>query len=668
MNLVPLLWASAAFAGGVLLNADRVPPWVPVAALLIVAWRLLVAWRPAARLPLPASLPRSLMTLLLVAAVAVRFRTLNGLTAGTALLMLMGAIKLLETHSRRDRYIVIGSALFLLLAACLERQDLPHAVLYLLHAWLCCAALAVVSYDSEPGGARVPSTAGAANAFSGRSAVLLAGRALLFAVPFAVALFLFFPRLAGAFWTLPRPDAAATGLGDTMSPGSITELTSSYEVAFRARFEGSPPPPQERYWRGPVLHEFDGFTWRRTPGFYLQPRIEYLGQPYRYRISLEPSAQRWWFALDTPHAAPEGRVYFTYDFELVSAEPVTEPTSYIAVSSTTTRGIDPLSRLTRRRDTALPESRNPRSVSLARELRAHSDTDAAFVQAVLKFLREGGFAYSLRPPPLGENSVDDFLFGTRRGFCGHYASAFVDLMRAAGVPAHVVTGYLGGEWNPIGDYFIVRQSDAHAWAEVWLEGRGWTRVDPTAVVQPERLQRGILDLLPDAVSAPARMVRGSRWLTALVQRWDALNTWWNDRVVRFDFNTQLDVLQWLGIDSPDVRELGWAFAAGLIGWLLWIAWQVGRSPGAPRADRLARAYLSLCRKLARTGVSRALHQGPLDYAAAVGARRPDLSGEVRALLERYAQLRFGAHSPAAADPDIASFERSVARLSVGRAP
>src|SRR5262249_26710050 len=184
---------------------------------------------------------------------------------------------------------------------------------------------------------------------------------------------------------------------------------------------------------------------------------------------------------------------------------------------------------------ALPPGNNDRSRQFALDLRGRSASDKAYVDAVLKFFRTGGFEYTLTPPRLGPNSVDDFLFQTRQGFCGHFASAFVTLMREGGVPAHVVTGYLGGEWNPTGGDYIVRQSDAHAWAEVWLEGRGWTRVDPTAVVAPERLQRGILDFLPNAVSAPARLVRRSTFLTALLQRWDALNTWWNDDVIKFDF-------------------------------------------------------------------------------------------------------------------------------------
>jgi transglutaminase-like putative cysteine protease len=649
-----LTWATGAFGAGVLLNVDRVPSWVPVAALLFVVWRLMAATRP---LRLPGVIVRGLLALLLVAGVVLRFHTLNGLSAGTALLILMGSVKLLETRAQRDQFIVVAAAVFLLLAACLDRQGLVRAPLYLLHAWLCCAALAVIAY--------APTASSSATGFDNRAAVLLAGRSLLFALPLAVMLFVFFPRLPGAFWAIPRSDEALTGLGDTMSPGSISQLTASYDVAFRAHFEGAPPPAQERYWRGPVLHEFDGYTWRRTAHSFarIQP-LQYLGPEYRYRISLEPSAQRWWFSLDTATGSPDTKVYFTYDYQLISTEPVVEGTHYALVSHTSTRALQPLPQLTRRYETDLHGDRNPKSRALAVKLRAGVASDSAYVATVLELFRTGGFQYSLTPPRLGFDSVDDFLFNTRLGFCGHYASAFVLMMRAAGVPARVVTGYLGGEWNPIGRYFIVRQSDAHSWAEVWLDGRGWTRIDPTGVVAPERLRRGILDILPNAVSAPARFVWSQPWLAALLQRWDALNTAWNDRVVKFNYGDQLRLLQRLGFKSPGAEELGWAFGAGLVGWMLWIAWHVGQGARRARPDKLARAYGALCRKLGRAGVPREPHQGPLAFASEVAKRRPDLATDVHPLLLRYAQLRYGRTERDSYPANVRNFARRVSRLTV----
>ena len=661
-TLRPLLWATLAYVAGMLLSADRVPAWVPSAALVLAGWRIWVAVRPTRSLRLPGAAVRSLLALLLVAAVLARFRTLNGLSAGTALLILMGGSKLLETRSRHDQFVVVGASLFLVLAACLDREDLARAPLYLAQVWLCCAAIAVVAYAPT-----ATESKEAQRGFDDRSAVLLAGRTLLLAAPLAIVLFIFFPRLAGAFWALPRDDTASTGLSDTMSPGSITELTASYEIAFRVRFDGPVPPSAMRYWRGPVLHNFDGYTWRRLYGTpYRRPTLEYLGTPYRYQVILEPSSQRWWFALDTLQQRPRGDVVLTDDNEVISRQPVRDTTLYTGVSYTNVKSTSPLAEMPRRRDTA-PPPHNPRSREFARGLRARSGSDGAYVAAVLEFLRTGGFKYTLSPPPLGANSVDDFLFDTRLGFCGHFASAFVALMRAAGVPAHVVTGYLGGDWNPVGGYFVVRQSDAHAWAEVWLEGRGWTRVDPTAVVEPGRLDRGILDLLPGAGSARERLVRHSTLLTALVQRWDAANAWWTEHVVKFDFRSQIGILQSLGLDSPDARDLGWAFAGGLLLWMGWIAWQHDRLPGGARRDRLALAYARLCHKLAKIGLDRAPHQGPLAYADTVTLRRPDLAGPVRPLLEQYARLRFGSRSGDPGEGEISAFERSIRRLKVSGA-
>jgi protein-glutamine gamma-glutamyltransferase len=642
-----LLWAAAAFAAAALLNLATLPPWVLLSAAVLAGWRLQAE---RLQLRLPNTITRTLLAILLVGSILLRYHTLNGLSAGTALLVVMGAVKLLETRTQRDQFIVVGTSLFLLLAACLADQRLARAPLYLLQTWLSCTALALTA------GTRRRTD------FGSRAALLLAGRSLALALPLAVAMFVFFPRITGAFWSIPRDAGATTGLSDTMNPGDIANLTTSYDVAFRATFTGEPPPPEERYWRGPVLHEFDGHTWRRQPGFFThQPTLQSEGPAYHYRIDLEPSSQHWWLALDTVDAAPGDKVRLTYDAMLVSVDPVTEPVSYSLSSHTRTRSDGRLSTALRRHDTAAVPG-NPRTHALASELRARATDDSTYISSVLDFLRQGGFQYSLTPPRLGADGIDDLLFMTRSGFCGHYASAFVSLMRAAGLPAHVVTGYLGGEWNPIGGYFIVRQSDAHAWAEVWLEGRGWTRIDPTAVVEPERLHRGILDLLPDAVSARARFVWSNPWLAGMLQRWDALNAAWNTRVIHFDYSSQLHLLEKLGLPSAGVQELGWMFCALLIGWLAWVTWRM-RTRGRPaRPDRLARAYIRLCNKLARIGIQRQPSSGPLAFADEIARRRPELGPAVRELFLQYAQLRFGPPHYERAAEGLVSFERRVARL------
>jgi protein-glutamine gamma-glutamyltransferase len=648
----PLTWAAAALLSGVLLHIDRAPLWATAAALLCIAWRFAHEVLPVR---LPGVIAKIGVMLLLSLAVLVQFRTLNGLSAGTALLVVMGSLKLLETHTQRDRNIVIGVSLFLLLAACLDRQSLLRAPLYLVHAWICCAALGVMTRGNV--------------SMSNRTIAVLAARSLLLALPLALLFFLFFPRMAGAFWTLPQSEAATTGLSDTMSPGSISSLGESDEPAFRVHFEGDPPPPEERYWRGPVLHDFDGYTWRQSPGQgYMRSPLQYEGKAYRYSVTLEPSSERWWFALDTVAESPDRRrVRLTFDQQLVANDPVTRLITYNAISYTQTRSEGPAPVLARRVDTRLPPNRNLRSVALAKEMRGRAASEQEYIRSVLDLFRQGGFEYTLTPPLLDLDSVDDFIFNTKLGFCGHYASAFVTMMRAAGIPSRVVTGYQGGEWNPIRNYYLVRQSDAHAWAEVWLDGRGWTRFDPTAVVAPERLRRGLFDLLPESRSTATRMLRNATWLTELRQTWDAANDWWNERVVHFDFRTQVDLLRWLGFDTPDWRILGYLLAAGFIAWLIVIAWHVGRTSRRTPADRLARAYDRLCSKLARAGAAREPHEGPLAYAMAVATRRPDLAVSANGLLMSYAGLRFGNEVAETARPAaIVAFERAVSGFRVKR--
>jgi transglutaminase-like putative cysteine protease len=643
--------ATLVFVSCLPLMAGKAPLWCVGLALAAAIWRLLVAIG-SIGMPAPRRGARFLfgaVTAALVIAVALSFRTLNGLEAGTALLLVMGALKLLEARSRRDDGIVVGVALFLLLAAMLAVQSLPSIPIYLLIVWGACAAIAVIA---DRGGMLTP-----------RAALRLAARALAMSVPLAAACFLFFPRFTGQFWALHRGNLPATGLSDEMSPGSIGKLAIEYDPAFRVRFEDRPPPPHALYWRGPVLNDFDGLTWRRSPQkYYPESRIEMLGAPLRYRVTLEPTHQRWLFALDTVARAPQHDMYMSFDRQLsTTAGAIMSTVSYDAVSYLRTRTLGPLSILGRRHETTLPAERNPRARKLALELRARSASDAEFARAALAWFRDNGLEYTLEPGVTSLDSVDTTLFDSKRGFCGHFASSYAMLMRAAGVPARVVTGYLGGEWNPVGGYLIVRQSDAHAWTEVWLEGSGWTRIDPTAVVAPDRLQRGIYDLLSDSLPATSTFMHDIAFLLRLEQAWDGANQWWQERVVEFNSRAQLEFLRKLGIDSPDWRHLGWAFGVGLALWILWVSVTLRRAVARAKPDRIGRAWLRATRKLARAVPARSPAEGPMDFARRVGMQRPDLATRVASLASLYARLRFG---PAETQADIAALEREVRNLPV----
>jgi transglutaminase-like putative cysteine protease len=627
-----LLWVVAAFAGALLLHVDRLPVWCLLAVGAPCAWRVLAAY---GRVPLPHAAVRLGIGALLLFAVIAQFDTLTGLAAGTALLACMGALKLLETRARRDRFIVVGVTLFLIIAACLERQSLPRAALYALEIWLTCAALLVAAHPAA--------------GLDLRQALRGSARALGFALPLTLLFFLLFPRVQGQLWGLPGAESAVTGLSNEMTPGAISSLSESDEPAFRVRFAGPLPPASELYWRGPVLHQFDGYTWRNESRM-LFPFVAplYAGPRYEYRVTLEPHQHSWWFALDLPAGAPQRDVTFTFDYQLLANRPVFQATSYEVASYTRWSAAAPLGSMARRVSTQLPPQRNPRARALGRELRAQATDDAQFVSMVLAFFRSGGFAYTQEPPRLGRDSVDDFLFRTRLGFCGHFASAFVTLMRAAGVPARVVTGYQGGEWNPIGNYLIVRQSDAHAWAEVWLDARGWVRVDPTGVVAPERLTRGFLGSLPDAASQAARLLRDIGWLSRLRLGWDAVNTLWKERILDFDLRSQLALLGRLGFDDPRIAQLCWLLAAGLCVWLGVVGLRLGRLPHAQPRDELAAAWQAMSRTLAGAGWPRGSAEGPLAYRDRLRAGGDARIGQALPLIELYARLRYGAEPTATA--------------------
>src|SRR6185503_872374 len=248
-----------------------------------------------------------------------------------------------------------------------------------------------------------------------------------------------------------------------------------------------------------------------------------------------------------------------HDRQLTALEPIGDTISYAATSHPATRALAPLSNLGRRFETRLPADRNPRALALARTLRERSGSDAEYARRMLDWFRDNGLTYSIEPDPTSLDSVDSVLFDTKRGFCGHFASSYASLMRAVGIPARVVTGYLGGEYNPAGGYWIVRQSDAHAWTEVWLEPDGWTRIDPTAVVAPERLRASVFDVLPDSQASTSTRFWRSAWMNRMSRLWDGANQWWRDHVLDFNLRSQFDLLRSLGIESPDWEHLGWAF-------------------------------------------------------------------------------------------------------------
>src|SRR5690606_8241437 len=370
--------------------------------------------------------------------------------------------------------------------------------------------------------------------------------------------------------------------------------------------------------------------------------VEYLSAPLRYQVMLEPHGQPYLFALDAAAGISGHRHFRGFDGQILSHRPVTASLIYQGVSHVQWRNPGTLSITGRRLDTRLPQGRHPRSRALARQRRAQSADDADFARRVMDHFGTGGFEYSLTPPLLNFDSVDDLLFNTRLGFCGHFASAYVTLMRAAGVPARVVTGYLGGSWNPVGGYYVVRQSEAHAWAEVWLDGQGWVRFDPTGMVAPERLQRGLSEFLPGARSAADAFVQQTGWLRTLRDTWDAAGSFWQERIVHFNASRQRDLLAWLGLRDIDYRGMAVLLLAGALLWgaaLLALARvrASGRTPG----DALARLWQRYLALLARRGVKVAAHEGPDAIRRRARLALPQADAPIDSFCHGYMALRFG---------------------------
>jgi transglutaminase-like putative cysteine protease len=435
-----------------------------------------------------------------------------------------------------------------------------------------------------------------------------------------------------------------------MSPGDFSQLSQSEEIAFRVEFATSlnakPPDPNALYWRGLVLWDFDGRTWQTRLAVPPNPlQAEGRGQLVSYSITLEPHRQRWLFLLGLPRKGPPSLAQVETslgpDLQWIAKAPITQRLRY-QIDADLDYRLDPegLSAASRARTLALPEG-NPESRIMAQQWSTGLASDRGIVEQALSHFRSEPFFYTLNPPRLGDNSIDDFLFRSRRGFCEHYASAFVFLMRAAGVPARVVTGYQGGELNPLGNYWIVRQRDAHAWAEVWLTGQGWTRIDPTAAVAPNRVERGLNAALPAEERRSGLMTLNANWLLPMQLTWDLLNNQWNQWVLGYNQDRQRQLLARLNPFLATWQGMAWGLAAAGGGLLLLMMALVLPRLARRKTDPICHLYARFCQRLQRCGIVRGESEGPADFALRAIALRPDLALSIEQITQLYLALRYG---------------------------
>ena len=638
INRVAVAWAFCAVLIALLPHATRFSPWLMLAFFAMGSWRVLGAY---GKLPLPDRRYLSIWLLKQCVAIAIFIATYLsfdgqlGRDAGVAMLTALLGLKLLEMRTPRDFYVVMFLAYFLVVTNLFYSQTLLTAA-YMITVVLVVTA-GLIHFNGRTGG------------LSKKQCFKLSLQYCLQAVPIMIVAFILFPRIPGPLWGVSQNTSeGVTGLSDEITIGSISRLGVSDEIAFRVAFKDREPRAQNLYWRGPVLWQTDGVSWRAgTPRTipHRSPTMSEINQTdlFEYQLILEPHGEKWVFALDHVHTA-RGSLSVLGDYQVLAGKPITSRQRFELSSKVThtPREITPVERTAALN---LPLNRHPKTIALAALWRAEADSHAAIVERALTYFNEQNFSYTLTPAPLSRDAIDSFLFETREGFCEYYASAFVVLMRAAGIPARIVTGYHGGEYNTLSDFMVIRQRDAHAWAEVYLESVGWTRVDPTGAVAPERISMGLTQVFP--ARRPLSMLEADHpvaftWLR-MREMWEAVNFNWSRWVLGYSPKRQRQFLDQLGLRDWHFGSLIMSLTLVGAAIMLLLAWFIFNTR-RHQADQISIIYDLFCDKLAKSGLSRAPHEGPLDYAKRISAKRQDLAPEIEKITTLYIELRYASRN------------------------
>jgi protein-glutamine gamma-glutamyltransferase len=554
-----LVWMLAAQIAVIAPHVPRLPVWVTSICVGCCFWRVMVY---QGRWSYPGRWAKVVFVVAGLIGLGVGYKgRVYGLEPAVALLVIAFVFKLLEMQHKRDAYIVILLGYFVAITEFLFFQSIPYAFYMLFAVVLITAALIGLNQTQSH--------------LQPLKTLKLAATLMVQSIPMMLVLFILFPRIA-PLWTVPlESQAAKSGVTDRMSPGDIASLSLSPELAFKASFSGAIPASGQLYWRGLVLENYDGKTWTRranlTDSIWRNKQskpvwakdIERLGSTQSYSIILEPTRQNWLFSLATADLPANADIAMLDDYTLayVHRRGVTTKFKYAVTSDLEYRLETELNDEVRRRNTSLPRDSNPRTRALVNAIWALASNDADYVNRVLIYFADEKFAYTLQPPKLGDDDIDEFLFDSQRGFCEHYAGSFVFMMRAAGIPARIVLGYQGGEYNALANYIAVHQFDAHSWAEVWYEGRGWVRVDPTQMVSPERIQRGLESAVADEdtflANSPLSWLKYRQllWLQELRQQLGAIGHYWDNWVVGYNARSQLVFLSKY-LEKVDASRLG----------------------------------------------------------------------------------------------------------------
>jgi len=489
---------------------------------------------------------------------------------------------------------------------------------------------------------------------------------LLQSIPLMLIMFMLFPRISGSLWQLPsEKPSALSGLSDTMSPGNISNLIKSNSVAFRVKFRGTIPQQQNLYWRAVVLWYFDGNTWEIG-----MQNISQLATLYSlsddiisYTVTLEPHQKDWLYALDMPFNVPDSLIY-TNNYNLRAKHKIDSLYQY-EISSVMEYIIQAkITPWERSSGLKIPFNTNPETIQMGNKLSRQYDSNEDIVNHVLELFNKENFHYTLRPPLTpGFNSVDQFLFDTRRGFCEHYASSFTLLMRAAGIPARVVMGYQGGTVNPLNQVMTVRNSDAHAWSEVWLEDKGWVRIDPTAAIAPQRIERNLEAALDPSESRPFHMQINNGFIRDVLFYWDAADNQWNQWVVGYDKEFQQRLLEDILSRKVEISDIILLMVISFTLMMLILALFIMKPWYYQKLDPVVKIYNSFCKKLATKGVCRKPYEGPIDYTQRVIRVFPEQRNSIELIIRLYTKLRYEAIS---SDRQLEQFRYQVKKFKPGK--
>ena len=628
-----LLWLIAGITLSVIPHIIRVPVWIPALFFFLISWCLFTAVRNISSSRLEITSPswfKIIISMIMIIGIFLSYGTLTGRDAGVALLILLAGIKLIELRQKRDYYISVFITLLLVLTNFFYSQTILVAI-YMVMTMLIIIGTLISLNDKN-------------HKLATQDRLRTAGIFLLQVIPLILILFVFFPRIPGPLWGLPKDAySAKTGISDEMAPGSISQLAFTDEVAFRVEFQGPIPDKSRLYWRGPVLSFTDGFKWVPDKLHRLDGKVTTDNNPYTYTVTLEPTEKNWLYGLEMPTSTPND-TFFSQDLQIRTRSPVRARLRYQLTSYTNyrffTSSKDELSTALQ-----LPPAYHPKAIALGQSWRNQGMTNEQIVQRALSYFNQEEFYYTLAPPVLLDDPVDQFLFDTRRGFCEHYAAAFVILMRAAGIPARVVTGYQGGSINPVGNYLIVRQRDAHAWTEVWLgQKSGWVRIDPTSAVSPTRINDGIEQALPDSVFQIPLGLENNLIVRDLWKRftntWDAINNRWNQWVLGYDQKRQSLMLERVGLGRFGYQGLIIGLSVLFLPCMFVIAVGILKQTN-PDNDQARFYYQTFLTKLAKCGIRYRAFEGPEDFARRASNLRFDLADNIRKITSTYVDIRYG---------------------------